>query len=309
MNIVDRFDIPRKEGEVGIEIELEFADLFIPRKELRYWDAEEDGSLRGASNEFVLKNPAPRGKVHDRLLALKRYLKDAEIKDSHRAGIHVHINMQEHTFREVAQFICLYLIFENMLVRWCGEDREGNLFCLRADDAPYLLNMLRRAFKDQDFWELNDNKFRYASMNVRSLCTYGSLEFRSMRSTTDFDQIEEWVRILLKLKDIAVQFDSPQEVVEQLSIHGTDRFYEYCLGDTPIEYNHQDIMGGVRNAQYVAYACTEWDEPEDEPLVKPRHRKWAQDVLNARDPLDIVVEGELRVPNIVRDWEEEDEDM
>ena len=222
------------------------------------------GHSGGDSAEFVLKKPSPRKGVPTRLKHLQNLIDDIKIKDTGRAGVHVHVNCQDLQMREVFQFLTMYLIFENMLVRWCGAGRVGNLFCLRIEDAPALLGTLRKVAKTKEYNEFGTDEHRYASVNVKALTTYGSLEFRAMRSTPDMKEIQKWVDILLKIKDESRKYNAPHEIVERLSFESTQGFFTNILGDTDVQYDHRDMMTGVRNAQYIAYADMDWPNDKDE---------------------------------------------
>ena len=204
--------------EVGIEIEIEGKNIRFD-KEIGYWNQTHDGSLRGESIEYVLKQPCNREQVAKRLGYLENLLKQnkAKIIPSDRTGVHVHVNCQEDSFNTVMNMICLYLILEHALVRYCGPDREGNMFCLRAEDAEYLVQVLCNAMEDQSFHLATRLPVRYASVNVTSLARYGSLEFRALRTPSKLMDIKTWVDMLLKLKDKASAFNSPEEIIKGLS--------------------------------------------------------------------------------------------
>jgi hypothetical protein len=308
MKVYESINLPRrqqdKNGEVGIEIEMEGHRINQIQPD-KYWHATHDGSLRGDSVEFVLKQPATRLGVPPRLAYLGNLLKKKEInfEDSGRAGVHVHVNCQDLQMREVYQFLTMYLIFENMLVHWCGEGRENNLFCLRTQDAPALLHTLRMVAKDHDWHFFATDEHRYASVNLKALTTYGSLEFRAMRSTNDMSQIQAWVNILLKIKDACLDYGGPHEIVEALSFESTRGFFDRILGDTPVQYNHRDMMVGVRHAQFIAYAEMDWDldevhvyleEEEEVERPAPDFKKWAMPDADHRALRDKILDRALR---------------
>src|SRR3546814_21174594 len=90
------------------------------------------------------------------------------------------------TMTQLYSFMTVYLILENVLVGWCGHSRCGNLFCLRASDAEWLLTSIRAAAEGRTFkHSLHSDNLRYASMNVKALGDYGSLEFRTMHGNRD----------------------------------------------------------------------------------------------------------------------------
>lgn len=256
-------DVP-VDKEVGIEIELEGEGLFGIAPDAM-WKIEPDGSLRGESAEFVLKAPCKRTLVPIRLRRFRNLIKTIKVIDSGRAGIHVHINVQDMTPKEVVQFICLYMVFEDILVNWCGDSRVGNLFCLRTCDAPFSMKVMRSVIKTGNWCDLRDDRNRYSSLNLKAIPQYGSVEFRAMRSTDDIKLIQCWINILTTLKDRSREFSDPKDIVEQVSFRTTERFFEDILGDVKVEppllYDHDSMMQGVRHAQFIAYVPGHWNNP------------------------------------------------
>lgn len=254
-------NVRQTNGEVGIEIEVEGRNL--PHQLRYHWRVEGDGSLRGdESAEYVLKHPVPRDKVDKVLSYWKKVLGEAgsRIDNSERTSVHVHINVQEMTFTQITNFALLYMIMEEALVKFCGPTREGNLFCLRAKDAEYLVNQITNIIRTGNYRYLQSNDLRYASINFVALTKYGSLEFRAMRGTDDIELISNWVSILLKLKDIALKYKRPSDIVSNFSMMGGERWMQETLGDLfpLVKCDDLDIIlqDGVRCVQDIAYADT-----------------------------------------------------
>ena len=249
-------------GDVGIEVEVEGENLPRPT---RLWRIEHDGSLRGEALEYVLRKPMA---IKDACKALDYLGKQYEdnntiVHDSVRAGVHVHINVQELTTVQLFTFITSYIILEDLLVKYCGEYREGNLFCLRMRDADFLLYMLEQTANNKRFNDLHTDILRYASMNVKSLHQYGSLEFRAMRGTRDLDVIATWAKLLLNLRNQAVKFENAADLYRFISEKGTESFLELFLGDligevcnTPV--GDIDLSEGLLRAHPLAMK-TNWE--------------------------------------------------
>lgn len=263
-----------KDGEVGIEIECEGQNLL--QDPARFWKGIPDNSLRGESIEYVLSKPISRDKVNEALNSLEGELKlkGSKINESYRTSVHVHLNAQPMTMRQVFNQICLYLIFEDILVELCGKERIGNVFCLRASDAEGLVDTIRKALKSGAFGGIASDAMRYAAINTKALVDHGSLEFRSFRGTVDPNLIEEWVNILLDIKDAAVKYDNPQDICRDFSAMGPEAFTQHVF--RPInqkvilaaESFDKRLFEGVRIAQDIAYALQDWspvDPAEDFP--------------------------------------------
>jgi hypothetical protein len=250
-----------RKGDVGIEIEVEGEDLPTPA---RYWRREQDGSLQGESAEYVLDKPVPEGEIDAALTYLDECYVGCgtEVYDSIRAGVHVHVNVQRMTGKQLATFMTAYYILENVLVRWCGDTREGNLFCLRACDAYAIVPNIAQAFISRYFTIIHDDDYRYSSMNPKPITAYGSLEFRSMRSTRDLSKVGLWAKMLLKLRDSSLKHENPVDLIYLMSGMGGEGFLDSIMGDYSKELRYDgcevDIKSGMRVAQDLAF-CTKWD--------------------------------------------------
>jgi hypothetical protein len=274
--VADWFLIPKgfmTKGDVGIEIEVEGKNL--PQVD-KYWKMEKDGSLRGEENmEYVLAKPSSMKEADIALKYLNVMYKKfgSVVDDTVRAGVHVHVNVQHLNIVELYNFITIYIILEDVLTKFCGPHREGNLFCLRTGDAEFLLYALQEAAKTRRFRNLVSDDLRYASMNVKALGTYGSLEFRAMRGTRDLDLIYKWAEILHGLREVAKTFTDPTDVVNSFSGGDVQLFMNRCLKDNAglfLEYPNwkSSVLAGVRRAQDVAF-CTNWQKFYEQEVVNP----------------------------------------
>jgi putative amidoligase enzyme len=265
-SLADWYPVQGVQGEVGIEIECEGANLV--RRLPKFWVVKEDGSLRGESCEYVLNGPVKREQVDEALDLLAKTLKDAGsvVNDSYRTSVHVHINQTDLKFRQIFAEICLYLIVEDLLMEFCGEDRIGNLFCLRVKDAEHLLDSLRNGITSGNYNSFNDMQtFKYGAVNIAAAGKYGSLEYRSLRGTTNPELIKTWVQVLLDIKDASKQVQSPQEFIHNFSQMSPQDFIckYFSKGSQELLLNSKNIKDrmfeGVRFAQEIAFAIPSWE--------------------------------------------------
>jgi len=264
MQILDVIGCRETSGEIGVEIEMEAHKLPTPDLVQTYWRVEQDPSLRGESCEFVLRKPLDKDDLSKALLELDGALKTSktEVKNTYRAGIHIHINVQDLTPRQLITFISLYFMLEEVFLSFCDKSRAGNHFCLRLSDASYTLDAITQAVLDGNFKSLNTEDLRYASLNVTSLFKYGSIEFRALESMTDFEKIKIWALSLLRLKDFVKTVNKPTDILNQASERGFTNFSKDVFGEF---YKHfaqfiteDQIRKGVRNIQYAVYS-RDWD--------------------------------------------------
>lgn len=264
MNILNILKCREQRGDIGIEIEMEADHMPHPDDVGPKWKLERDGSLRGESGEFVLRTPVSEDKLDEVFENLSDILvkSGTKVRPTYRAGVHVHINVQDLTPRQLITFITLYFMFEEVLLSYCDKSRTGNHFCMRMSDASYLLLALTEAITSEDLTRLNDENLRYAALNVTSLFKYGSIEFRALESTRDFDKIKTWSRILYRLKEFSKTVGKPTDVLGLASEQGFVSFGKAVFGDFYAPFSkfmtEEAIQTGVRNIQFAAYSRN-WD--------------------------------------------------
>lgn len=274
-----------KDGEVGLEIEIEGKKLPIPQGMQgshqpvpipgnEEWSYVDDGSLRGFENggmdaEYVLTNPVMFSAVPaalDSLWAMFRK-KGAELDESNRTSIHVHLNVQKFHLNRLASIIGLYFALEDVLAEFCGDHRVGNLFCLRGSDAPAVVSQARSFIRSNMESRLREGD-HYAALNTYAIAKFGSLEFRLMRGVTDPKAIVEWVSILRRLYDVSADFTDPRDICGVFSSQGPNAFFDQILGDKASVVRsgismtenelRESMYTGIRLAQDICYA-RDWD--------------------------------------------------
>jgi hypothetical protein len=189
---------------------------------------------------------------------------DAVYDISPRAGVHVHVNVNDLTMKQVMTMVCAYIILEEFFISFCDKSRDGNLFCLPSYNAEYLISAIRNTCSSDDLAHINTDDVRYASINLRSLFKYGSVEFRSLESTPDFDKVNTWVQMLYKLKEAAKRFKDPQDLIMSFSRND----YIATMNNIMEEYSptlqnnigdiHKVLRNGIVRAQDIAFSRN-WD--------------------------------------------------
>lgn len=250
-------------GLFGVEIEVEGKNL--PKNLDKVWRVEKDGSLKAAeAYEYVTPKPLDLNGVRSSLDFLSETYKqcNSQIDESIRAGVHVHMNVQDWNIKQLMTFSISYYILEDVLMNWCGPDREGNLFCLRTKDAEFTLFRLYKTLKSRNLKHLNNDIIRYSSLNYCSLFKYGSIEFRGMRGTGDLDAIYDWVTIINDLRETSLKFDNPNDVMAVMSGDGGLAFLELMLPNTHHLFDKTDVDKMIRSAarrvQMIAFAI-DWN--------------------------------------------------
>lgn len=272
-------------GEVGIEIEVEGKRLPHEDTTPSPWRYHPDGSLRGEDNgEYVLAAPLSFAEVPAALDNLWEVFKEkkSRLDDSNRTSVHVHLNCQSWYLNRLAAFLGLYYTLEECLTAWCGEHREGNLFCLRGIDAPGTVTYFKKFIQTGGEYPLSE-ALHYAAMNPAALKKFGSLEVRTLRGCSDKEIIQTWVSVLERLYKLSEDFSDPREVCTMISGMGTLEWFESVLGDKAaviregIPFTEHDIdtslKTGIRLAQDLCY-CRDWSmysplELKPDPFRRP----------------------------------------
>ena len=249
-----------KKGLIGVEVEMEGAN--IPLSSVGDdWIITGDSSLRGESAEYVFREPMSLEEGKKAVVNLYRKFnsRGSELTPSIRCGVHVHFNVQDMNVIQLFNFITTYLIFEDVLVGFCGPSREGNLFCLRASDAEYMLHMFKECLETGRLSLLNNDNIRYSSVNLKSLYKFGSVEFRALATPKQPDTILAWIDLLNKVKVFSEQFTYPTDIIQYIKKNSFYTLYNSCFQEAVIHLNsvqdvEKKVRKGLKNAKLVS--CT-----------------------------------------------------
>lgn len=205
-------------GEIGLEIETETIEPYVA-PEFYFWNVHQDGSLRNFGQEYVLKAPVQYKDEFPKALDEwnVKTKKIPFIKDSFSTSVHVHLNFLTESFKTLGNFLTIYTLLENVLIRYSGPDRLSNLFCLPICDAEETYKNMENLFKGvagKNYKSLifNENSVKYAACNLAALGSYGSIEIRSFRGETDIEKIQKWVDILYDIYKFSRQKDMNPKV-------------------------------------------------------------------------------------------------
>lgn len=255
----DIYHFDRKVGgyKMGLELEVEGTIRCDPPAN---WNSKPDGSLGPNGVEFVTIQAFSYERAEELLTRLDKALKDSEseINCSGACSVHVHMNVQDLKIIDIVKILTMYYIFEDALTEFSGPDRVGNLFCLRASDSEEPIFRIIEDINEGTFPRMLNDDIRYAALNLRALSRFGTLEFRSFRGIEKSPlEVVPWVNLLTDIRQAALEYDTPAEIVEQFSILGTEEFIKRVfreenlkLLDLSDEFN---LHAGVRRAQWLAY--------------------------------------------------------
>lgn len=249
---------------VGVELEFEGYNITpnTSRLDGAIWKIVPDGSLRGEAFEAVTVQPMSVTKAVAEVENLYSVLlaNGASINDSMRAGVHVHVNCQNLNIRQLFTFMAAYYCLEDLLVEDLGEERAGNLFCLRLSDAEDISNAIMKCLGSQSFDNnyFNSEGLRYAAMNLVSLSKFGTLEFRALRTPTTAAPVIRWLLLLEELFKNSKAFADPVQLISAMSANGDREVVSALLPTFAKELfkkPHYEITlyNSIRNIQTWAY--------------------------------------------------------
>lgn len=254
---LDVYSLNKTEGNIALEMEVEGDNL--PSIRTKMWQTHGDGSLRLNGMEYVNNGPLPKDKVLESLLNWEsRMVKSqAIVYETDRTSVHVHMNMQDKTFKQIAQGCVAYFILENALMRHCGPSRQNNLFCLPLKQSKAQLNALKYVSGSFEGVAIRTDTYRYSALNLMALMKFGSIEHRGMRGYYAPEFLNQWALNLNNIFDVAAKdFKSPVEVL--------DHFYGRSFREYAGTFLTPDMVDTLSKIK-------DWDIDKDEnlPILGP----------------------------------------
>lgn len=313
-------------GQIGLELEMEGARL--PREGHlegtkapvtgAYWQAINDGSLRGESREFILSTPCTVEELPVMASGLwdTFNLMGTRLNNSNRCSTHVHINISGKTVNEITSAIVLWGTFEEVLINWCGEERIRNHHALSTKDAVSLVNAWDHYLRTGSTGQFG-RELKYSALNVLPIWEKGSLEFRCGPASNDPTLPVKWATFIHGfVKYVTDKYKNPEDIGHDLSERGgLAMFTDICksasvegfgaevIGDLRRDAFDATAMDGFRNVQRLAlgHPWSEWmPEINKEFIPNPFAKKIKTKAIRI-DP------GLRPVPDFVNEGADEDD--
>ena len=223
MKVYETMGLGKNEAKTGplLGLECETEGQSLPGVFDYFWTTVQDGSLRGGL-EYV-SIPLKPAQVDKALNQLHKKWVDenAKIKYSFRCSTHVHVNTQDMTLEQLMCMIFLYMMYENVFMNLVADERVGNRFCLRFQDAQHLTNevshmftLIRQGEGVHALRNLRQDALKYAAFNLHTLRKYGTLEFRALEGTQDVAKIAAWTEAIVRLRSTSMKWDDPAALYE-----------------------------------------------------------------------------------------------
>lgn len=302
--------LKKLKNHVGIEIEVEYKIPFDGFKS-NHWEVKSDGSLRYYGYEYITRGPISIDAVPSVLKEATEFIasgKNNVVCNSPRTSVHVHSNILNKTFLEMANQIIISWLLENAMIKFCNPKlREGNLFCLRVSDAEQIRTYIQDTF---DGYMFNDNKhnylrgikngnIKYCATNLRSIAITGTIEYRSMcGGDYNYDMILNWVNAINAINESSSKFKDPEEVMDFFYKEGVDAFIHKILGDS---------------AKIITESSMDYHTllKDQEGLVMPFAYRYDWQALSKKITEQLRVKETIKVPmpmfagDLIRDVEED----
>ena len=260
-------EVVKSDSILGVEVEIERVPDALQSLLIPFWTQVNDNSLRNNGREFI-SCPAYPEMIRTLLILLfagfdiMRKNKITIPEFSWRTSIHFHLNMRNETVEQLINFTVLYLLFEDALFDFVGEDRRTSNFCVPLQDTnlPNLLSIIINGKKPID--KLTRNWFKYTALNLRPL-TYndhasdhpehsdtfngkGTVEFRHLEGTYNINKIIAWMNLILLLQ-LASRKLSLDDIEDRIAGLDNKQNYTFFLrevfGDSlPAPKNFQKVL-------------------------------------------------------------------
>lgn len=245
---------------VGVEVELERAHSLL-NKNWEYWSLKGDGSLRDEGIEIVFNRPYQGTDIILALDEMQSNIEGTPVQCTEYCSTHLHMNFLSSTPDEVMNFLCLYLLFEDGLARFCGPNRENNLFCLTVSNAEEQLEVYRQMYRNRENNILRpisrrggQRALKYSALNIAALTQYGTIESRLMYGIKEKGVLLRWMNTLMRIRTHALRMNSVQDILVEASAQGLMAFVQEVLGDTLNAeefFRENELYDAIDRVQYV----------------------------------------------------------
>ena len=203
---------------VGVEVE-----CLIPHIDAldtpSFWTSTSDGSINseeGYDGIEMVSYPASGDLLLESIDNLMSWSNNIGAIVNRSCGLHVHFNSLDLTARQVAHVGIVYSYFEEILKGMMPNSRQSSNWC---KDFPIPKKQLRHITEESELIEMyydymdshpstdKYNDARYCGLNIHSRYYHGSLEFRLHSGTINKTKILNWIQILNRIIDMAIEIE------------------------------------------------------------------------------------------------------
>lgn len=187
----------------------------------RLWCFVSDSSIRvergrnGEGQQVELVTPILRYEDIELLQELIRRLRKAGAKTNSSCGIHIHIGADQHTPRSLRNLVNIFTSKQDIIFKALAVDSGRERYCSKLENRlSESLNKSRpnSMNKVADIWyagysgdrNAHYNSSRYHAVNLHSVFTKGTVEFRCFNSTLHAGKVKAYVQFCLAVSYQAI---------------------------------------------------------------------------------------------------------
>jgi hypothetical protein len=189
----------------------------------RLWKCTFDGSIRcqdgsHSNNDqdysLELVSPILRYEDIETLQDIIRLLRRAGAKVNDSCGIHVHIDASKHTPQTLRNIVNIMAAKEDLLYKTLKVKVQRERYCKKSDTGfldrlnrsrPQSTEQIRRLWYDgRDGSCIHYHDSRYHGLNLHSVFSKGTIEFRLFNSTLHAGEIKSYIQLCLAISHQAL---------------------------------------------------------------------------------------------------------
>lgn len=266
MNIRDIYGRGYTSDRIGLELELESSRTqpmgWVEKQSM--WTIHNDGSLRQNGIEYVFANPIWGGDIDAALQLFEDGTKGVPFVDTGYGSTHVHYNVGNLYTTEVMSIVVGWAILEDAFLTVCKPSRDGNNFAQRFNVLNSLVTTLSASYGSQKrierlFANVSQDYWKYANLNLATIRTFGTLEFRPYHSTWDTKEIRAWIDRIINFCKGMVAIGNPTQVLESAD-RDLDSFITKYAGVPATEQLIDLTRRNISTAFRLAYVVDEWED-------------------------------------------------
>lgn len=255
---------------------------------------KKDGTI--ASNLYSVELVSPICEYEDipTIQQLVRELRSAGGICNQSTGIHIHINAATYDAQKLRNFVNIVASKEEMLYKALQVDYDRQRYCRKTDQdfleklnarKPRTLQALQNIwYNGSDGSHMHYHNSRYRLLNLHSVFSKGTVEFRAFNSTLHAGVIRSYLVLCLAISNQALQQKSAQCKPTQSS----NEKYTFRTWILRLGLNGEEFKNCRKHLLEHLDGCIAWKNPEDairqrERLKQERDAERLQSVTHSQE--------------------------
>lgn len=218
-------------------------DTYVVRDEKnRQWKLVSDSSIHCEN-----RSGSPAGKIYavemvspicvyediETIQELVRKLREAGAKVNDSCGIHIHVDASAHTAATLRNIVNIMAAKEDLLYKALQVDVSRERYCKKADTRflddvnrkrPHSMQELERLwYNGPSGRSYHYNDTRYHALNLHSVFSKGTIEFRLFNSTLHAGKVKAYIQLCLAISHQALE----QKRAQPTRTHSSNEKYTF----------------------------------------------------------------------------------